>query len=348
MAARASSAPAAGRACATNGERFRALIVCAAAAFAPAAPALAECGGRDLFPLIAQTAPQELAAIEAEAEAAPFRRGLLFRVSRPGVAASYVFGTLHLADPRAARLKPAAAAALARAKTVAVESVETGAALRRALKRAPAAFRAATRAAPQERPDALLDADDLARLDALAEAAGLDPAAARATKAGALAVTLDLPACARSGDYADALIMREARRRGQRLVGLETMAEQLSGLGPLSDETARALLTATLLQAERGEDIVETALLRYAEDDPGALAAFMRAPEPLPGVAGSGTPQAFLALLLDARSARMAARAAPLLETGSAFVAVGAAHLPGEAGLLRRLERRGFVVERAQ
>jgi uncharacterized protein YbaP (TraB family) len=42
----------------------------------------------------------------------------------------------------------------------------------------------------------------------------------------------------------------------------------------------------------------------------------------------------------------MAARILPLLRDGGAFVAVGAAHLPGEEGVLARLESRGYTVSR--
>jgi hypothetical protein len=35
----------------------------------------------------------------------------------------------------------------------------------------------------------------------------------------------------------------------------------------------------------------------------------------------------------------------PLLAAGHAFIAVGALHLPGERGVLRLLEQRGYRVE---
>ncbi len=48
--------------------------------------------------------------------------------------------------------------------------------------------------------------------------------------------------------------------------------------------------------------------------------------------------------LIDARNERMAARAWPLMQRQSVFIAVGAAHLPGHKGLLRLFKQRGARV----
>lgn len=40
----------------------------------------------------------------------------------------------------------------------------------------------------------------------------------------------------------------------------------------------------------------------------------------------------------------MAERAAPLLEKGGAFIAVGALHLPGKEGLIERFRALGYTV----
>src|SRR3546814_6279161 len=50
--------------------------------------------------------------------------------------------------------------------------------------------------------------------------------------------------------------------------------------------------------------------------------------------------------LVDERNRVMAARILPLLRDGGAFVAIGAAHLPGEEGVLARLAERGYRLTR--
>lgn len=48
--------------------------------------------------------------------------------------------------------------------------------------------------------------------------------------------------------------------------------------------------------------------------------------------------------LITDRNRRMAERAMPLFESGGAFVAIGAAHLPGSDGVISILKRSGFTV----
>jgi uncharacterized protein YbaP (TraB family) len=50
--------------------------------------------------------------------------------------------------------------------------------------------------------------------------------------------------------------------------------------------------------------------------------------------------------LIDDRNKVMVERMATLLTQGNAFIAVGAAHLPGEAGILHLLELRGYRISR--
>ena len=54
----------------------------------------------------------------------------------------------------------------------------------------------------------------------------------------------------------------------------------------------------------------------------------------------------FLRRFSDARNAVMVERMAPREAEGGALIAVGALHLPGEAGLLSLLAQRGYTVTR--
>ena len=178
------------------------------------------------------------------------------------------------------------------------------------------------------------------------------PSAPREFGAGALALMLDLPACATArggtGPFVEQNLARLARERGVPVVGLERIEEQVDVVATLPREVEHALLLAVIGQGERSEDVIETSVARWSAGETGALVAWMRSAEPVPGNPASRMPPAFLDRLLDERSRRMAERAAPLIERGGAFVAVGAAHLPGPTGLLSLLAARGFVIERVE
>jgi uncharacterized protein YbaP (TraB family) len=312
---------------------YRAIIVAAVLCLAASGHVQADCDGHDLFPALKLGAPAACAAIESAAAAMPFGRGKLFRLSRPGTEPSYLFGTLHLSDPRITSFSPRLRAALTDSKIVALESVETGAALRRAIRNNGAAWRRATRAHDNQRADRLLDKADFEELEALLARKRLKKSAAREFKAATLALLLDLPKCATRAaggkPYVDELVADIARENKIKTVGLESMLEQLEILDGLPAGTERDLLIAVLRQADHAGDVIETVVARYMEAYTGGLLAWMRSPEPIPGVAQAQIPPAFLDGLITLRNRRMRDRALPLLERGGAFIAVGAAHLPG-------------------
>ncbi len=327
----------------------RVLLFAALICMAARAAARADCRGHDLFPALKQEAPAAYTAIEKAANEMPFRRGKLFRLSRAGTASSYVFATLHLSDPRATRFSPGLRAALTLSKVLVLESIETGDVLRRVIDKNPVAWRQATAAAEDQRADRLLDKAEFARLEALMAGKGFANSAARAFNPSTLALLLDLPNCAspeaQAKPYVEEVIAAIARENKIKVAGLESMIEQVGILNKLPRETGRELLIAILRQADRGEDSLETTIARYAEGDIGGYLAWLRSDEPIPGVTQAQIPAAFLDRLIPLRNYRMRDRALPYLQQGGAFIAVGAAHLPGVDGLLSLFEKAGYTVE---
>jgi hypothetical protein len=311
--------------------------------------AAAACRGADLFPLLQARAPQAFNALETTGRRFPFAQGKLFRVAKGTGASSYLLGTLHLSDPRVTDFSGRVRNALASSKVVVLEAIEDGTRLRESMAKDRDELKAALLAPEDRRADRLLDAGDYASLEAMLERRGLRRTEVSRYKATVLALLLDLPSCAIRTDkarpYADELVGILARERKIPVVGLETLAEQLTILDGLPREAERDLLVATLRQQDHAEDVVETTIARYEAGDIGGLLAFMHAAEPFPGMGLAQTPPAFLDRLIDARNLRMRDRVRPFLAKGGAFVAVGAAHLPGEEGLLRLLQREGFTIE---
>jgi uncharacterized protein YbaP (TraB family) len=91
-----------------------------------------------------------------------------------------------------------------------------------------------------------------------------------------------------------------------------------------------------------GIDVMNAELLAaYKRQD---LAAMMAINESVMTVGDQRLAKEFQRRLIVDRNHRMADRMEPYLKQGGAFVAVGALHLPGEQGLLRLLEQRGYSV----
>lgn len=310
---------------------------------------IAACQGKDLFQRLETEVPALHAAIEAKGRAFPFAQGKLFRLTNAEGKQSYIFGTLHLTDPRVTRLSPKLRGLLAQARLVALETIEDGASPRSAIGKDRARQKAALLASPARRADRLLGPEDFFLLEKRLGQRGLSRRDAKKLKATVLALFLDLPLCAiarkESPPYADEGIAGLARADGIPVAGLETLTEQITILDGMSRENERDLLGAMLRQDAHSEDLVETMIARYEVGDLGIMLAWMRSAEPEAANGLATVPRAFWDRLIVARNRRMRERALPLLEKGNVFIAVGAAHLPGEDGLLRLLEAKGFRIE---
>lgn len=310
-------------------------------------PAWPRCTGDDLFAAHAKgwTWGEEL---RRSAASLPNREGRFWKISRGTAAPSYVFGTLHLSDPRLASIPAAVAERIRDASVLAVETVEVSSlGAGRLGRKARRELQASIRASSERSAAALLDPPDYKALRQLAEERGLPTDAVRVWKASALALLLDLPACATAGaekqPYLDALVVQLARRNAVEIVGLETLAEQFGVFDDLSADAERALLVSVLRQASFAASVVETQIRRFLAGDAGGIVALMRI-GPNPETPDSRTPPEFLERLLAVRTSRMAERLQPYLEQGNAVVAIGIAHLPGSDGLIAQLQKAGYTV----
>lgn len=308
------------------------------------------CIGQDLRPRIEADAGLA-ASLAAEAAAMPFGEGKFFRVSKPGLAPSWLFGTIHHADPRVTAIAPAVLAALDGAQAVALEVAEVERLAEPAtLQPVQSHVLAAAVARPAEKASALLAADDYATLQRAVVAHGMPASAAASFRPSFLAVALAEPACAKAqmkGSRAvDVLIAARARERGHPAVGLESLAAQFDALAAIPTASQGPVLKSLLAGLPYEQDLFETTTRLYLEGRTGWLVAWTRRGTLLPGVAAP-EPPGFWDIMVDRRNRAMRDAALPLLARGGAFIAVGAAHLPGRNGLAALLADAGYTVERA-
>lgn len=318
------------------------LLVAAGKAHAEA-PA---CIGSDLTASLQKNDPVAFGKIEAEAAATPNGKGLLWKLEKAGEKPSYLFGTMHMTDPRVTTLPAAAQKAFDAADTVVIETTEVldQAKMMATLAKEPELMMFTDNTTLSS----LLSPQDRATVDAALDARGIPPASVAKMKPWILSAMVALPACelARKADGApvlDVKLAQEAKAAGKELAGLETAADQLRAMASLPLAFHVKGLVDTLKLGDRMNDVNETMIVLYQRGDIGMIWPLFRAvlPDETDDPAGYA---AFEEAMVTSRNKVMAANAAPMLAKGNAFVAVGALHLPGPDGLVELLRKAGYTV----
>lgn len=308
-------------------------------------PAVAACSGGDMLAELATTDPGTYNAIVALAGKTENADALLWKIEKPGISPSYLFGTMHLSDDRVATMPKVADDVLATAKTVVLEVADMS----------QAAMTAAMIGKSQLifYPDGQSLADQLSpedfhKVETVAAAAGMPGGFARAMRPWLVSTLLSTSECERKKLAAgvpvlDLAIAAKAKARNIPFAGLETVEEQLTALSSIPEKEQIDMLRVGLNYLERRNDMLETMLQMYLRRQMAAAMPFQIALAGKVGIAPSAF-ESFEKLLLIERNANMARNAQPFLEKGGAFIAVGALHLPGKRGLVARLRDAGYTV----
>jgi len=328
-----------------------ALPLLLAMSFMAALPARAEevaCSGRDMIAAMAQDDPARLASLRQAAGAEPNGRGLLWRISKEGVAPSWLFGTMHMADPRVTTLPAAAQSAFDGADTLVIETLDV---------LDPAKMTALMLERPEltmfTGPETLIDLIPEADRAMIAErlaARGVPLDSLRKTKPWLIAALVALPACelqrqAAGAEILDLALAEAAETGGKRLEGLESLADQLEAMAALPMDFHIRGLVETVRLGDRLDDVIETMIVLYRAGEVGMFWPFFEAVLPDETEAGAAGYADFQEKMIVARNGTMADRALPVLARGNVFMAVGALHLPGRDGVVERLRQAGFTVE---
>lgn len=310
------------------------------------ASAAQQCSGRDMLAQLAAEDPERLAAIRKQAADVPNGKGLLWRIESAGTQPSWLYGTMHMSDPRVVGLPAAAQDAYDAARTVVIETTDIldparmGAAL---LARPELTMFTDATTLPQ-----LLSEDDRAMVKDELARRGIPLASVQKMKPWMLSALVSLPACelarkSAGAEVLDVKLATDALAAGKEVEGLETIAEQLEAMASLPMEFHVSGLVETLRLGDRVEDVMETMVRMYVAGETGMFWPFFEAA--LPSAGDDQGYAAFQETMIDLRNRTMARDAAPLIARGGAFVAVGALHLAGRNGLIELLRQRGFAVE---
>ena len=305
----------------------------------------ASCGGKDILAQIKTDDPKGYAEIEKKTAALQNGEAVFWKIEKAGVAPSYLLGTMHLSDPRVMDLPAHAQDDFDAAKSVIVESDEI-------------ADKNKASMALLARPDLTMFTDShtindfitpeqKVTLEAQLKERGIPLAAVLKMKPWVISTFVALPACELSrksggADFLDEKLTKDAIAAKKNVVGLETLVEQLDAMASLPMKTHVAGLVSVLKDPQRTKDLMETMIELYDSGRPamiGPLSEYESARD-----AESADMAEFEKTMITARNHHMADRAEKTLDTGGAFMAVGALHLPGPEGLVALLRAKGFTV----
>lgn len=137
------------------------------------------------------------------------------------------------------------------------------------------------------------------------------------------------------GQALDLWLFNQAGEQGKDRFGLETAEEQMGAFESMGEEAMVTMLLELLDKKKTSDKDMKLMMKYYVKGDLDKLLEIMDESE-------SGA--AMEEKLLNNRNHVMAERMEPLMKEGSTFVAVGAAHLPGEEGVIELLRKKGYTV----
>lgn len=319
--------------------------LCLAGLSAQSEAAPPTCRGANIAESMSRENSAGWARVNAAAGATTNANALLWRIEKPRLAPSYLFGTIHLTDDRVANLSPATDSALRSAKIVALEIADLSPA---ALAPALAALQHLLVYGDGRSLERQLTDEEQKKSHKVLEGAGMPPAVLALLRPWFVGMLMAVSDCERQRRAAgliplDAQLGETAKSLGIPVMGLETVADQLHAMARVPENDQIVMLKASLKLYDRTDALIETMITLYKSRAIGKLWPLQ---EELWREAGFNPASltAFQREVVTVRNGKMRDAAKPVLEKGGAFIAVGALHLPGPTGLVEQFRKIGYTV----
>lgn len=262
-------------------------------------------------------------------------RGTPFLWKVEGPRPSWLFGTIHSSDPLVATLPASVTSALAASKTFHPE-IELSADLLPIL---------TAKLFLNDTPElsSKLPAPLWARVKRAGAAMGMPEMVLERLTPGIATLLFSAPAETSVEATVDGQLHTRATRSGLTVQALETLEEQFAIFEKLPESQAVTALKEALDEMEAGRPNEKKLLEAYASGDERRLVAVTEAE-----FASSPATRALAEPLLYKRNRVMAERLKPYLDSGGAFVAIGAGHLTGPKSVIEQLRAKGLKITRVQ
>ena len=276
----------------------------------------------------------------ADSPSLPYGEGLLWRIESAGSAPSYLFGTIHLTDPRVTKLPAAVVKAVEQADSLTLELIMNA--------ETQAELAAATRLTGDRTLSDILGDELYADVLNATRGHGMFDGALKGLQPWVVLAIMSVPPeelmrAAMGHLTVDATLQQMAFDRGIPVHALETVAEQVALLGSMGEADTVEMLRQAVEYQPQMQDLVEQMIAHYLAVDLAGLHTIL-----IEQSVGDDADilDRFMDRMIDRRNLLMADRMAGVLAEGGAFVAVGALHLPGKSGVLSLLAQRGHGITR--
>ncbi|WP_420479862.1 TraB/GumN family protein [Brevundimonas sp. FT23028] len=284
---------------------------------------------------LAQSAAPATAAATPRAEGA----GPALWVVRDADSTIYLFGTIHVLRPTTAWATDRVDAAFDSADQIWFEitNADDQAAALPIIQRLGLS--------PQTPLSSLLTPEEKAELDAAAASVGLPAAQMDIFRPWFAGLTLSVAPLIKAGydpqSGVELVLKARAQAAGKPLHGLETLEEQVGMLAGMPEEAQLDFLRSTLKTFDNATTELDRLVDAWAAGDVAAIERY--------GVDDMKDDRELYEALLVRRNTNWAGQIQTLLDgSGTAFIAVGAAHLAGDDSVQAILEGRGVHVERVE
>jgi uncharacterized protein YbaP (TraB family) len=137
--------------------------------------------------------------------------------------------------------------------------------------------------------------------------------------------------------FMDAYLYNIARRQGKWVGGIEDLSDQTGLMADLIDQSDINYLLATDSSTSKSNSnsSIEKMISLYSNQDIEGIESF----------SSEHSTVEVKDMLLIRRNLKMARRIDSLISRRTMFLAIGAAHLPGDSGVISLLRRRGFILD---
>ncbi len=298
-------------------------------------------GGLALFVAIAGVPADALAQTAAPAAPAPIQgEGPALWVVKDADSTLYLFGSVHVLRPTTGWASPRVEAAFDSASDIwfEISNPDDQAAIMPLIQQHGLS--------PETPLSSRLTPQENAELDAAAQAMGASAAQLQPMKPWLAALSLSVAPLIKAGydpkSGVELVLKARAEAAGKPIHGFETIDKQIGILAGLPDDVQLVFLRETLKDYENAATKLDEMVEAWARGDIATLDRVTITEMK------DASPALYQAVLVN-RNNDWANQIQTLLEgSGTAFIAVGAAHLTGDDSVQAILQRRGVTVEAAQ